>query len=985
MSPVQSRPVTPSGPNTATLPIRTPSQRIQPPIDLTDLTSPASNRTNSPIRSPAVDRNESSRDREPLPQYDLRQSFKSYDEAYNAYNSLALEQGFQVVISKSARSKAKGGGYDPEGFVRYYQFTCDKSGKHRIQGHGDRQRGTRLCSCPHKATITHQKRQDCWIVKIIEASHNHELGNNAASANYRRAQRNSHDLKTAILRLLRTGSLTASQIANFLSGSNLKFDQLEPHIQFGLEADPDDPLDSNQGSDELYNSIRQQNITVTPNDVANIKADLKKKLKGELTDTQLLIKKLQRYKEAYGIDYEVDINPVTKRVTRLFWTFKWCLHMWQRNPEVLLFDNTYKVNRFNMPLLNITGITSLHTNFHVAFSLASGEAEADFTWQLGCLNRLRAQHEIREPTVILSDFSRAFKRAASLAFASSPQQLCVWHIMKNVAHHITKKWIKSTATASDLLLEADEKHAIDDRTALSDDQPGPDPPSYKGPTSDEADEADEDPEEAKDSLKADQNTVDIRAETLPLQPQKPAFDIKEWPDNQDGFMKAWKAVVYADTEEIFWTTWALLKKRYQRQIPLINYLIQYYLPWRNQYCQFAVSQIRNYGTIATSRLEAAHRHLKRYIKHRHCSLEILHTEIYNACADHKATYELGVQKAKSQSLPKYRQVGIFRNVLHRISPEALKQIWRQYRLAHRDYLAWRNSDISQSACKGLFTKQWDLPCKHVFFDLLRAERDRLNPARPWALEMTDIGRHWWLHFDGSLNLTEEEAKDFEIQDPKPLEGRKRREAHPEGLPLEALQKNLDEIAFIDPERHESNPAPGPRNQPSRQVDYDSRRIQSHDEAPASSARPTQRRRGRKTKADQQEAVITDLTTLIQNQQNQLNTMSQQITALVTAPAQPPQQQYTQQYTIPSSPALAPARPGITPSLHGLQGLQGQLQGLQGYQQWSPGPSQQGQQPVIQRQQAPVVPSQRPAGQPNQWQNQYSQSNQQPWSPYHYPN
>ncbi|KAI1474170.1 hypothetical protein F4774DRAFT_345682 [Daldinia eschscholtzii] len=391
-------------------------------------------------------------------------------------------------------------------------------------------------------------------------------------------------------------------------------------------------------------------------------------------------------------------------------------------------------------------------------------------------------------------------------------------------------------------------------------------------------------------------------------------------------------------------------------LALINYLIQYYLPWRSQYCQFAVSQVRNYGVIATSRIEAAHRHLKRYIRHRH--LNILYESIYNMCASHKAIYELGLQKAKSQSLPKYREVGLYRDVLHRISPEALKQTWRQYRLAYKDYLAWRKNCTPQSACKGLFTRQWDLPCKHLFFDLIRADSERHNPGRPWALALTDFGRHWWLHADGALNLTSQEAKDLEILDPRPLAGRKRREAHPEGLPLEALQRNLDEIAVIDPERFESNISRGPCNQPSRQIDYDSRRIPSHDEAPASSSRPTQRRgRGRKTNAEKQEALFSNLTTMIQGQQEQLDRLNQRLVTMATAPAHLPQQPYT----VPSSPALASARPAIgLPSLHGLQGFQGP-------QQWS----QPVIQPVVQRQQAPILLSQGPTG-PTRPQNQAPQ-------------
>lgn len=46
-----------------------------------------------------------------------------------------------------------------------------------------------------------------------------------------------------------------------------------------------------------------------------------------------------------------------------------------------------------------------------------------------------------EPSVMISDFDKAFKRAARASFPDTVKhQLCVWHILKNVAHNIKKKW-----------------------------------------------------------------------------------------------------------------------------------------------------------------------------------------------------------------------------------------------------------------------------------------------------------------------------------------------------------------------------------------------------------------------------------------------------------------------------------------------------------------------------------------------------------------
>ena len=58
------------------------------------------------------------------------------------------------------------------------------------------------------------------------------------------------------------------------------------------------------------------------------------------------------------------------------------------------------------------------------------------------LLKLAANEAINLPYVILSHFDLAFKNAASNAFSDSmtKHQMCLWHIMKDVAHNVKKKW-----------------------------------------------------------------------------------------------------------------------------------------------------------------------------------------------------------------------------------------------------------------------------------------------------------------------------------------------------------------------------------------------------------------------------------------------------------------------------------------------------------------------------------------------------------------
>jgi hypothetical protein len=50
-------------------------------------------------------------------------------------------------------------------------------------------------------------------------------------------------------------------------------------------------------------------------------------------------------------------------------------------PEVLVMNCTYKSNRFNLPLLNMIGMTASNSTFFVAFTFLNQEKE-DYMWSL---------------------------------------------------------------------------------------------------------------------------------------------------------------------------------------------------------------------------------------------------------------------------------------------------------------------------------------------------------------------------------------------------------------------------------------------------------------------------------------------------------------------------------------------------------------------------------------------------------------------------
>ena len=49
------------------------------------------------------------------------------------------------------------------------------------------------------------------------------------------------------------------------------------------------------------------------------------------------------------------------------------------NHDILLMDCTYKTNQYQMPLLNILGVTYMHTTINLGFVFMNHEKEFDYT------------------------------------------------------------------------------------------------------------------------------------------------------------------------------------------------------------------------------------------------------------------------------------------------------------------------------------------------------------------------------------------------------------------------------------------------------------------------------------------------------------------------------------------------------------------------------------------------------------------------------
>jgi hypothetical protein len=193
-------------------------------------------------------------------------------------------------------------------------------------------------------------------------------------------------------------------------------------------------------------------------------------------------------------------------------------------------------------------------------------------------------------------------------------------------------------------------------------------------------------------------------------------------NSQEGFVKAWSKVVYAEEEDVFKHTWDLLCNEFSDQkrtffpfffesktspcsklttswTALINYLSTTYLPWHHEFVVCYVKKYRNYGIQSSGRVESTYRTIKRHLKNRLASLDRLYEAIRTTSAAQRAEYLTVSAKQRQQVAAKHWAVCVFNDLICKISTKAMDIIWLQYRLAFIAYKRNNKTGDAYTGCK----------------------------------------------------------------------------------------------------------------------------------------------------------------------------------------------------------------------------------------------------------------------------------------------
>nr|XP_043616205.1 protein FAR1-RELATED SEQUENCE 5-like [Erigeron canadensis] len=184
---------------------------------------------------------------------------------------------------------------------------------------------------------------------------------------------------------------------------------------------------------QILSSLRLE----TPSLPANSRTiyNLKKKIRREKLGNRPMINALFEELEKAGFTYDI-VHDLDGRITRLFIAHPLSIKLAKHFSSTFVMDCTYKTNKYNMPLLDIIGISCFSTTFYSGFVFLEKEDEENYVWALSAFKKILGQGNL--PSVIMTDRELALMNGIKNEFPATTNLLCVWHIEKNVLANCKK-------------------------------------------------------------------------------------------------------------------------------------------------------------------------------------------------------------------------------------------------------------------------------------------------------------------------------------------------------------------------------------------------------------------------------------------------------------------------------------------------------------------------------------------------------------------
>ena len=132
--------------------------------------------------------------------------------------------------------------------------------------------------------------------------------------------------------------------------------------------------------------------------------------------------------------YDMRISE-TNELQQAIWMYPEQKMNYCRFNDIVVFDNTYKTNRFRMPFGIFTDVNNYGQSVCFAGTIMSDESTDSFVWTFNTFLKMVNNHA---PKVFLTDEDYTIIKAVGQVFEllGTKHALCLWHLLKNVTKNL---------------------------------------------------------------------------------------------------------------------------------------------------------------------------------------------------------------------------------------------------------------------------------------------------------------------------------------------------------------------------------------------------------------------------------------------------------------------------------------------------------------------------------------------------------------------
>jgi hypothetical protein len=130
----------------------------------------------------------------------------------------------------------------------------------------------------------------------------------------------------------------------------------------------------------------------------------------------------------FRTQFETDEGPLT----HLFIAYRKHIEFLMRNHEVLVLDSTYKTNRFQLPVVNIIGLTPINRLFFAGSAFIKSEKIDDYVYVFNSIKNLYDVKKLPYPRTFITDGDEEIEKAMMIVFPTSGHMLCIFHVNANI-------------------------------------------------------------------------------------------------------------------------------------------------------------------------------------------------------------------------------------------------------------------------------------------------------------------------------------------------------------------------------------------------------------------------------------------------------------------------------------------------------------------------------------------------------------------------